>query len=483
MSIVKSAKNLWRRSPKMGSEVDYASAAPQDSNLESSAPVTLAIIGCGQRGKGYSEYALLAPNECKVVAIAEPRPNACATAAAAHGVDASLVFHTWQAFHAASAETLATVGTRLADAVVVTVQDHMHCAVVRAFASQGYHVLCEKPMATSVEDCVRIADAVKKAGIIFGMGHVLRYSPYSKAMAEIIHSGSLGKLINVQHLEPIGYYHFAHSYVRGNWAKEKDSSFSLMTKSCHDIDIICSMLAPETPVRVSSFGSLQHFKKSAKPPAAGDATRCLDCPIERECPYSAKSIYLDRVKSGHTGWPASTIVDGVPDIENVTEALKAGPYGKCVYESENDVVDNQVVNLEFSSGATVSFTMVAFTSLICERQTRLHFTHGEIVGDMSAFTVTDFRAPSPSQPARPRVTVHRPARDGGGHGGGDLGLISAFVRAVRTGRQDVLGTDVDEVLKSHLAVFAAEKSRREGRVIDVADFEKEAKARFLGEAA
>ncbi|EJD00921.1 NAD-binding protein [Fomitiporia mediterranea MF3/22] len=433
-------------------------------------PVTLAIIGCGQRGSGYAEYALKAPDKCKVVAIAEPRPKTRTAMIAEHAVDPSLVFNTWEELHAASAESLKTCGKRLADAIVVAVQDRMHCSVVLAFATQGYDLLCEKPMATTIEDCVRMADAVKKVGIIFGMGHVLRYSPYSRAMSEVIHSGSLGKLINIQHLEPVGYYHFAHSYVRGNWCKEEDACFSLMTKSSHDIDIICSMLAPATPIRVTSFGSLQHFKKSEKPPAAGSATRCLDCPIESECPYSAKSIYLDRVKNGYKGWPSSTIVDGVPDIENITEALQTGPYGKCVYESDNDVVDNQVVNIEFSSGATVSFTMVAFTTLICDRQTRLHFTHGEIVGDMESFTVTDFRVPK----------LYNPQLEGGGHGGGDLGLISTFVEAVRTRKQDVLGVDVEGILRSHLTVFAAEKSRREGCVVNVADFEKEMAARFLG---
>ena len=157
------------------------------------------------------------------------------------------------------------------------------------------------------------------------------------------------------------------------------------------------------------------------------------------------------------------MVDGVPDIEDISQALHDGPYGQCVYESNNDVVDHQVVNLEFSNGATVSFTMVAFTSAICERQTRMHFSHGEIVGDMAKFTVTDFR-PKPA-----KATMHRPQQDGGGHGGGDLGLISAFVKAVATGRQEVLGTDVDGVLQSHLAVFAAEKSRREGKVVDGRD--------------
>lgn len=299
----------------------------------------------------------------------------------------------------------------------------------------------------------------------------MRYSPYSQDISDIVRSGALGQLVNIVQIEPVGYYHFAHSYVRGNWAKENESSFSLMTKCCHDIDLICKWFAPATPTRVSSFGSLQHFRKSAKPASAGEATRCLECPMETECPYSAKRIYLDPVARGADGWPMSTIVDGIADIENVTEALKTGPYGQCVYESDNNVCDHQVVNLEFSDGSTASFTMIAYSSLICERQTRLHFTHGEIVGDMTNFTVIDFR--------QPNSRTYHPKSEGGGHGGGDTGLMRTFVEAVATGRQEMLGTDVQEVMKSHLTVFAAEASRREGRVIDCMEFEKEARGKIL----
>jgi len=265
----------------------------------------------------------------------------------------------------------------------------------------------------------------------------------------------------------VGHWHFAHSYVRGNWSKEAESSFALMTKCCHDMDILCHWLSPDTPVSVSSFGGLQHFRKSSKPAEAGDATRCTDCNYEAQCPYSAKKVYLDRLASGRGGWPVSTLVDGIPDIENVTDAIKKGPYGKCVYECDNDVCDNQVVNIQFASGATVSFTMVAYTTLICERQTRLHFTHGEIVGDMNKFTVTNFRTG--------RTTEHRPASEGGGHGGGDRGLILTFVEAARTRQQELLGTNVTEILKSHLAVFAAEHSRKTRTVVDCVEFENTAR--------
>ncbi|KAJ7179269.1 hypothetical protein C8R46DRAFT_1073188 [Mycena filopes] len=432
-------------------------------------PVTLAIIGCGQRGRAYAEYALLSPDFCKVVAIAEPRPKTRRRFADSHNVDNTLVFNTWQELHAASEETINTIDRRLADAVVVAVQDQYHKDVVLAFASQGYHILCEKPMATSLEDIIEIEDAVNRAGTIFGMGHVMRYSPYSREITEYVRSGALGKLVNVVQVEPVGYFHFAHSYVRGNWHSEETSSFTLMTKCCHDIDIICYWLSPSTPSRVSSFGSLQHFRKSSKPVEAGAATRCLDCPMEKDCAYSAKKIYLDAVSRGNTGWPVSPLVDGLPDIENVTHALRTGPYGQCVYESPNDVCDQQVVNFEFSDGATASFTMIAYTSLICDRQVRLHFTNGEIVGDMRTFTVTDFRTGK-------RSTVV-PRDEGGGHGGGDLGLIRAFVEAVRTQRQEALGTTIGEVVKSHMTVFAAETSRREGRVVDCVEFERSVRER------
>ncbi|CCM04855.1 uncharacterized protein FIBRA_07048 [Fibroporia radiculosa] len=434
-------------------------------------PVTLAIVGCGSRGQAYAAYALAESTKCRIVAIAEPRPKTRKLMAEAHTVDKTLVFNSWKDLINASEETIKTVGKRLADAVIICVQDRMHLEVTLAFAEQGYHILCEKPMATSVEDCVKMEFAVKKAGIIFGMGHVLRYSPYNKALSEFIFSGKLGQLINVVHVEPVGYFHFAHSYVRGNWSKEEESSFSLMTKSCHDIDLLCHWLAPSVPTRVSSFGSLLHFRKEAKPKEAGTATRCLDCSYEQECPYSAKKIYLDPVSKGQTGWPAATIVDGIPDIENITSVLQHGSFGKCVYESDNNVCDNQIVNVEFSSGETVSFTMIAQTEQICERQTRLHFSHGEIIGDMSSFTVTDFRTGE--------TTRHTPKSEGGNHGGGDIGLIRTFIEAVRTEKQELLGTDIADVLNSHLTVFAAEKSRKEGIVVDCAGFAKEAKAKYL----
>ncbi|KAG8908615.1 hypothetical protein FRB99_004903 [Tulasnella sp. 403] len=476
LSSLKRKKDMFIRSATPTAET--ALKLEDDGGLKTSGevedppyqPITLAVIGAGQRGKRYSLYALANPKQCKVVAVAEPREKTRDAFVDMHHIQESNVFASHVDMLAASRKMFEETGQHIADAIVVAVQDKLHAEVVLQCVEHGFDILCEKPMATTPEDCIRMAEAVSNAGIIFGMGHVLRYSPYNHAITETIRSGTLGQLINVVHMEPVGHQHFAHSYVRGNWSKEAESSFSLMTKSCHDLDILCHYLTPATPTRVSTFGSLSHFRKSAKPAKAGNATKCLECPMEPECAYSAKRIYLDPVKTGHRGWPVSTIVDGPPDIENVVEALETGPYGKCVYESENDVV-----NLEFSTGATCSFTMAAFTTLVCDRQTRLHFTNGEIVGDMYNLTITNFSHP----PGHPERCVRRsPEIEDDGHGGGDLGLIRTFVEAVRKRDQSVLGTDAMEVLKSHLLVFAAEKSRKYGTVVDVEQYEKDVRLRM-----
>ncbi|KAL5637413.1 hypothetical protein ACGC1H_003990 [Rhizoctonia solani] len=434
-------------------------------------PVRLAVIGAGQRGKKYGKYALMNPRHCTVVAIAEPRPETRERMAQDHQVHPDRVFKDWKDLLAAAdahdAARKEDKDCRYVDGIVVAVQDHMHAEVVVPFARRGYHILCEKPMATTPEECIRMTDEVEKAGIVFSIAHILRYSKYNQALRQVISSGNLGKLVNVVHVEPVGHYHFAHSYVRGNWNQEAKSSFSLMTKSCHDIDLLCHFFAPATPVRFSSFGSLNHFKQSEKPVEAGSATRCLDCVAEPTCPYSASRIYLN----GNTGWPASVIVDGAVTREKVLRELQDGPYGLCVYESPNDVCDNQVVNIEFSNGTTASFTMVAFTKLICERQTRIHLTHGEVIGNSNSFTTTNFRT---NQTER-----HQPSFLDA-HGDGDMGVVRSFVCSVshRLAKRpdpnsDDVGYPVSEVLRSHLAVFCAEQARRTGTVVLFEEFERQ----------
>lgn len=320
-------------------------------------------------------------------------------------------------------------------------------------------------MAITLRECAAIERAVHDAAVTFAVGHVLRYTARFRAIKEVIDSGAIGEVQCVQHLEPVGFFHFAHSYVRGNWRNEREATFSLMAKSCHDIDIITHMLGGARCRSVSSFGSLRHFRKENKPAAAAGASRCMDCPITATCPYSAKRIYLDPVADGKPAFGLHAVVD-VPDIENVADALRNGPYGRCVYESDNDVVDNQVVNMEFEGGQTASFTMIAFSEAICVRKTHVFGSHGEIISETDdSVTVFDF-----STQTRRNVPLPHADTTLSGHGGGDFGLMHAFVSAVEHKDQALLLSGPAETLQSHSLVFAAEHARRTRSVVDVQQF-------------
>lgn len=416
-----------------------------------SSPVTLAVVGAGSRGNAYARWALAHPDRARVVAVAEPRETRRARFADEHQIPAEHVFADWQSL----AQRL-TDGPPLADAVLVCTQDRMHTEPILAFLQAGRHVLAEKPLAPTETECRQIVGAAEAAGTLFAVGHVMRYTPYTRAVKQVVDEGLLGDIMSVQHLEPVGFWHQAHSYVRGNWRRADESTFMLLAKSCHDIDWLQYVLG-EVATRVGSFGRLSHFTPEHKP--AGAASRCLDCPVEPDCAYSAKRFYFNRLVQGDRGWPLDVLVDEFT-AEALGDALRHGPYGRCVYDSDNDVVDHQVVNLEYPSGATGVFTMTAFNSG-GHRQTKLFGTRGELTGDGETIDVYDFR-----------TGTHRTidtattgdASAAGGHGGGDFGLMDAFVGAVESGDASRIASGARDSLASHLTVFAAERARLRGTV-------------------
>jgi predicted dehydrogenase len=415
------------------------------------ASVSAIVIGCGNRGSVYSSYSTLFPDELRIVAVCDPKPFRRNSLAAKFQIAADRVFLDWR--------DVAKL-PKFADAVIITTPDQLHAEPAVAFAALGYHLLLEKPMATTEDDCRRIVDAVHKANVMLTVGHVMRFSLYSATVKRLVADGSIGRVISVQHLEPVGHAHFAHSYVRGNWRNEAESCFSLMAKSCHDIDWLRFVVGSRVS-RVSSFGSLQHFRESQQPAAANGALRCLDCPIRDSCQYSATRIYLDDAKKGIVTHWTKVIVESEPNAENVEEALRHGPYGRCAFRSDNDVCDNQVVNLEFENGATASFTMIAFSQDVCVRRTRIFGTEGQLEClDGKRIVLQRFGEPE-------QVVPFGTAPPGSlsGHGGADFFLAQSFVRAIRDNNRALILTGADDTLESHLAVFAAEKARRDGTVV------------------
>jgi predicted dehydrogenase len=405
-------------------------------------PASLLVIGAGQRGTGYARWALGHPDRARVVGVAEPRAERRSALASEHHIAAENVVESW-------AELAAR--PKFADAVLICTQDRMHAEPAQAFAALGYHILLEKPMAPDEETCRNIVGAVEQAGVMLAVGHVMRYSPYTIAVKQVVESGRLGDILSVQHLEPVGFWHQAHSYVRGNWRRADLATSMLMAKSCHDLDWLQYILG-QAPSRLSSFGSLTHFTAANRP--AGAADRCVDCSVADACPYSAVRLYRGLLDRGEHRWPLNVLVSSFTPAA-MDDALRTGPYGRCVYACDNDVVDHQVVSMEFPSSATAVFTMTAFNEA-AQRSTRLFGTRGELSGDGHTIRVYDFLTRTEE--------VIAVAAGTDGHSGGDAGLMDAFVTALATGDRTAILSGPRESLASHLAVFAAERARLNGTV-------------------
>ena len=402
-------------------------------------PVTLAVVGAGGRGSSYSHIAAKS-GRARIVAVAEPRRDRREKFALHHDIPADHVFDDWQSLAA---------HPKLADAVIVSTQDAMHAEPAVALAKLGYHILLEKPMATTEADCERIVDAAESSGVMLAVCHVLRYAAYTQALRQILDSGRIGDVVTVEHLEPVGFRHQAHSYVRGPWRREDQSSSMLMAKSCHDLDWLAYIIGRPAR-RVSSFGSLYHFRPEQRPAEAAD--RCLDCAVEPTCPYSALPVYLH---------PFFLTEEG--SEERIRKELRETRLGQCVYDCDNDVVDHQVVALEYEGGVTASFTMTAF-STPSHRKSRIFGTHGQIESDGVRLTVHDFRTDT-VEVIETGTTAGATAAEG--HGGADGALISAFLDALETDDPSKILSGARESLKTHQVVWAAERARRSGTVVSL----------------
>ncbi|AUH38977.1 Gfo/Idh/MocA family protein [Streptomyces sp. CMB-StM0423] len=406
-------------------------------------PVRIAVAGAGNRGRTYADWVRAHPERAELVAVADPSPAARAA------VGAPREFDDWRALAAAGVE---------ADAVVVATQDRDHVDPVLAFAEAGYAVLAEKPLAPTEEETRRIVEGVERAGVLFAVCHVMRYMPYTDLVKEVVDSGVLGELVSLDHLEPVGWWHYAHSYVRGPWRKEELSSPMLLAKSCHDLDWIAYVTGARIE-QVTGFGGLKHFRPENAPAGAGE--RCTDCAVEADCPYSAPKLYLPVLRDKGAVWPVTHVTGATDptDEAGLIEALRTGPYGVCAYRADNDVVDHQVLAMLLSGGVTATFQMVAFTEQT-HRQTRVFGSHGWLRGDGESVTVQDFRTGETTV----RTVDAAGSNAADGHGGGDAGLMDAFVRAVATGDSGVLRSGTAASLGSHLAAFAAERARHTGTV-------------------
>ena len=315
--------------------------------------ITMVIAGLGGRGHDiYGNYAMEHPDEVEIAAVADPRPERLELAQREWNIPAERCF--------ATAEEL-FAQPQLADAAVIATQDRQHVVHAEAALKGGYHLLLEKPVAVDIEGCLEVLRLARRYQRHVVVCHVLRYTPFYNAIKRIIEDGRIGEVVTIQAMEQVGYWHQAHSYVRGNWRRADESSPMILAKCCHDMDILI-WLTGKRARYVSSYGNNYLFRAEKAP--AGAAQRCMDCAVRAGCPYDAVRYYLESgrtsVRAGRVHWPIN-VLDPHPTPENIEQALRTGPYGRCVYHCDNDVVDHQVVNIELDGGTTINFTMSAFT--------------------------------------------------------------------------------------------------------------------------
>jgi predicted dehydrogenase len=317
----------------------------------------------------------------------------------------------------------------------------------------GYHLLLEKPMSNTEEECREIVTAADRTGRTLAVCHVLRYTPFYMTLKNLIDRGAVGEVTTINQIENVGYWHQAHSFVRGNWRTVRETSPMILQKSCHDMDIILWLMGKDC-LRVQSFGSLRHFTPENAP--EGAPQRCLDgCPHAGKCPYYAPALYMDM---GRTGWPVDVITTDL-SLEGRRKALEEGPYGRCVYHCDNDVVDRQVVNLEFEGGGVATFTMTGLSADF-SRQLKIFGTEGQIQADMGTKEIVLHRF------GEEKKTIPLDmGPEASGHGGGDFGIMRDFIHILREGGESRTGAAVS--LQSHLICFAAERSRHTHTVVEL----------------
>ena len=426
-------------------------------------PVTFAICGCGSRGlEAYASYQKSHPDKMKIVAGADCRPGRLALLREWYGVPEEMCFPSDEAL---------LEQPRLADVMLIATQDRQHVPAALKALEKGYHVLLEKPISPDLGECLRLQRKARETGRTVVVCHVLRYTPFYAAIKALLDRGELGRLETIDTVEHVAYWHQAHSFVRGNWRRTEETSPMILAKSCHDMDIL-RWLAGDRCLKVQSFGSLDHFRRENAP--EGSAERCLDgCACKDGCLYDAEKIYITGrhcgIRNGKTGWPNNVVAGGPPTEESLREALRTGPYGRCVYRCDNDVVDHQTVNLAFANQVYATFTMTAFTDT-CRRTIKLTGTLGELDGDLETNTLRLRRFGQPEQV----IDLASEKSEFAGHGGGDAGLAAQFCDLIASGGSGAL-TGIDASVESHVMALAAEASRlRGGETVDLAEFAAQA---------
>ncbi len=413
----------------------------------------IAILGYGGRGFHYAKICQSMKSDFELVSVIDNSVDKLGLAKEKSKLNDNQLFLSLDDFLAAP---------KVAEWLFVCTQDNDHREHAVKALRKGYNLLLEKPVACSPQDCIEIERVAKEENLQVAVCHVLRYSIYYEKIKEIIESGVLGKIIAIDQVENVAYWHQAHSYVRGDWRRADESTPMILAKCCHDLDIAV-YLADSKCKQVMSQGQLNYFNKENAPEGATEY--CLGgCKAKATCPYDCEKLYVDTVKhlskkALEAAWPQSRLMaDSIVTIPKLYEAMKTTRYGKCVFLSDNDVVDYQVTTMLFENGINSTLTMTAFSGP-SYRETRIRGSLGDLVCNMGENKIMLYQFGKKKK--RIRLGKRLDA-----HGGGDHRLIENLAN-------DTLKTDISLSIESHLIGFAAEQARLTGKAISLEDFRKQ----------
>ena len=417
---------------------------------------SVVIAGAGGRGRiTYAPYAKKFPEQMRLIAAANRIPERLEEMRQEYGLEQDKCFSSVEEMFAQP---------RLADMAFICTQDADHVRHACLALDKGYDVLLEKPVSADIAQCRQLLDKAEKLGRSVTVCHVLRYAPFYQKLKSLLEEGALGEIISIQASENVGYWHQAHSFVRGNWRRSGDTSPMILAKCCHDMDLLVWLTGSRCR-RISSMGGLSFFRQENAPQGAPDY--CMEgCPVKDQCPYDAEKIYVTDTLTGYdtngAGWMQRAVYGGT-DREGLRAALGTSPYGRCVFRCDNDVVDNQSVTMEMESGVTISFHMCGLNQRNY-RTIHIMGTGGDISGDLEEETLVLNRFGK--EPEVIRMNVEETIS---GHGGGDYRMLADMFRARSQGQGTL--TSLRQSLESHYMAMAAESSRLAGgRLVDVDEF-------------
>ena len=421
--------------------------------------IKIAVVGYGNRGQVYADYSLEEPQEVEVVAVVDCNAYKLELAKTRYGLTDRQVFSTYKEFLSSGLEV---------DVVVNATMDQVHYQTAMEILQSKHNMLMEKPIVSKREELIDIQKAAKENGCLVFVCHVLRYSPFYKAIKRMLQTGKLGKVVSMEMNEHVWIPHYLTSYVRGKWNKESEcGSPILLAKCCHDMDLIVWLNGAEAK-NVSCFGHRSHFIEANKPQ---DATEnCFDCPHRETCQYSAVNMYYKNNTMPFLVWDALDKPYDEITLEEKEAFLRQSNYGKCVYSCGGDVMDRQNILVDFADGSVASFTLSCGT-IMPARYIHIVGTEGEVEGKLeeNKFVYRTYKKESVKY-AEEVIDVSNEVINNaefGGHCGGDYGIMHDLVRYLNGDCSSPSITLLADSVASHFLVYAAEESRKDKKVVEL----------------